>query len=238
MEKITHSTQRVYSEEITQIHNEFYNNADEALREAKFLLKDAENASLSKGRKMLELGFVQAKEASEALLLKQRMGLTEESAEYVRKYNKEYPLYKFITLGQVREICRKYGLVCGEISLYKGFVPADKVDEICAFKIDVNDISMEEWSRGLKEYANEIINDDGESYRKWPSLYKIEERKAGLKICAPAKDMDMRGKRAQNFMVKDIPDPIVLQPVHGGYLIVCAWGDEASDEIVVNEKFN
>ena len=222
MEKITHSTQRVYSEEITQIHNEFYNNADEALREAKFLLKDAENASLSKGRKMLELGFVQAKEASEALLLKQRMGLTEESAEYVRKYNKEYPLYKFITLGQVREICRKYGLVCGEISLYKGFVPADKVDEICAFKIDVNDISMEEWSRGLKEYADEIINDDGESYRK----------------CAPAKDMDMRGKRAQNFMVKDIPDPIVLQPVHGGYLIVCAWGDEASDEIVVNEKFN
>ena len=36
----------------------------------------------------------------------------------------------------------------------------------------------------------------------------------------------------------NIPDPVVLQPVCGGYLIVCAWGDEASDEIVVNQQMN
>lgn len=34
------------------------------------------------------------------------------------------------------------------------------------------------------------------------------------------------------------PDPVVLKPIKGGYLILTAWGDEASDELVVNQKFN
>lgn len=33
-------------------------------------------------------------------------------------------------------------------------------------------------------------------------------------------------------------DPIILQPVIGGYLIVTAWGDEAGDNLVVNEVKN
>jgi ABC-type molybdate transport system permease subunit len=37
---------------------------------------------------------------------------------------------------------------------------------------------------------------------------------------------------------KFIPDPVVLQPVRGGFLLVTVWGDEASDELVVNNKFN
>ena len=37
---------------------------------------------------------------------------------------------------------------------------------------------------------------------------------------------------------KHIPDPVVLQPVKGGYLILTAWGDEASDPLVVNEINN
>ena len=40
----------------------------------------------------------------------------------------------------------------------------------------------------------------------------------------------------------EIPDPVVLQPVNFKgekyYLIVTAWGDEASDELVVNETLN
>jgi hypothetical protein len=33
-------------------------------------------------------------------------------------------------------------------------------------------------------------------------------------------------------------DPIVLQPVKGGYLVVTKWGLEASDEIVTNPTSN
>ena len=62
-----------------------------------------------------------------------------------------------------------------------------------------------------------------------------------LQICAPVKDMDLSGMTIEDgYKVQKIhiPDPVVLKPVKGGYLIVTAWGDEASDEDVVNQKMN
>lgn len=58
----------------------------------------------------------------------------------------------------------------------------------------------------------------------------------GLQICAPAKDMNLDDMTIEEgYKVRqNIPDPVVLQPVKGGYLIITAWGDEASDPIVVN----
>lgn len=61
-----------------------------------------------------------------------------------------------------------------------------------------------------------------------------------LKICAPLKDFDMTGKQLQDYKIikQAIPDPVVLKAVKDGYLILAAWGDEASDPIVVNEINN
>lgn len=64
---------------------------------------------------------------------------------------------------------------------------------------------------------------------------------ATLKICAPVKDMDMTGievKDGYKLVEKFIPDPVVLRPVEGGYMILAAWGPEASDPLVVNERLN
>jgi hypothetical protein len=36
----------------------------------------------------------------------------------------------------------------------------------------------------------------------------------------------------------NLPDPIVLQPVNGGYLIVSKWGLEGEDAELTNEKMN
>lgn len=68
---------------------------------------------------------------------------------------------------------------------------------------------------------------------------EISRKQKPFKICAPEKDFDMRymirsGK--DGYML--IPDPIVLQPVKGGYLVVSKWGLEASDELIVNTKLN
>lgn len=62
-------------------------------------------------------------------------------------------------------------------------------------------------------------------------------------ICAPQKDVITEGlKKVGKFFFSFIevttPDPVVLQPVKGGYLIITAWGDESKDEIVVNETMN
>jgi len=71
-----------------------------------------------------------------------------------------------------------------------------------------------------------------------------EERPLPMKICAPAQFMDMRSiKVSNNYKLESstpvyYTDPVVIQPVHDGYLIVSAWGNEASDPIVVNPLMN
>lgn len=72
---------------------------------------------------------------------------------------------------------------------------------------------------------------------------KYELIKAERSICAPKKDFDLTGltKIGALFMsitTVHVPDPVVLQPVKGGFLILAAWGDEASDELVMNPKHN
>ena len=62
-------------------------------------------------------------------------------------------------------------------------------------------------------------------------------------IAAPKKDMDtslMSEIKGHFFPSKAIvaPDPVVLQPVEGGFLVVAAWGEEASDPMVTNSINN
>lgn len=70
---------------------------------------------------------------------------------------------------------------------------------------------------------------------------------SGLSICAPIKDFDTsQGTTLKNGFLttpsktthKVVPDPVVLQRVYDGFLIVTAWGEEASDPLVVNEINN
>ncbi len=62
-------------------------------------------------------------------------------------------------------------------------------------------------------------------------------------IVAPMADMKMDGLSFikghwVKATTKHFPDPVVLQPVKGGFLIVTAWGEEASDPLVFNEQLN
>jgi hypothetical protein len=66
---------------------------------------------------------------------------------------------------------------------------------------------------------------------------KAEKECPAFKICAPQKDFHTSG-----YVLKEgyilVYDPVVLQPVKDGYLIVSAWGMEASDELVINHNQN
>jgi hypothetical protein len=95
---------------------------------------------------------------------------------------------------------------------------------------------------GMKlDRTSYIINPSTSDYI-WIEQYE-EREMSGLKICAPKKDMSVSGMNAEglfSFMIRtvDVPDPVVLQPVKGGFLVIAAWGDEASDPIVVNQINN
>lgn len=56
-------------------------------------------------------------------------------AQRIKYLEFAYPNHKFITEAQVKEICTKYNLVCGEIFRYKGFVPEINLTAIENFKI-------------------------------------------------------------------------------------------------------
>ncbi len=187
----------------------------------------------------------------------------------INHFQQKYPHYKFITEDSVKKICAKYGLIYGSIGQYIGAVPDSNLRTMEAFKIDEKDecrfsaVYYRGWQsetldkmqyynvEPAKESPKPAIDKD-EYMRNlmWASIAQsnstVERKgKCGLEIAAPLSDFNTQGMELKKFELKDkieIPDPVVLQPVHFAgqkhYLIVTAWGLEASDELVVNEKHN
>lgn len=262
---------------VHEIHNEFLTAGDRILEEANAILLEAKAKSVEKGKRLAAAGFKNVPEAVEAIKVERKIVTTKETADLVHYYQQNYPMNKFITEDQVKKICEKYGLVCGEISMYKGFVPENKLFEIERFSLKnvdknirgllgskyiidgfsesvfdenigyVNESELLGYAQkneayiiasGKPDYAYASEQLISQFIGKW-GYVKVSKVDTGLKICAPLKDMEIpRGKEVKGYKIQDIPDPVVLQPVKGGYLIVAAWGDEASDEIVVNQINN
>jgi len=264
---------------IHEIHNEFLTAGDKILQEANSILMEAKAKSIEKGKRLAALGFSKVPEAVEAIVTESTIIQTKETAELVSSYSVKYPFNKFITENQVREICEKYSLVCGDISMYKGFVPENKLSVIEKFKLDKKDLPyMQLFGTrhkidGFADSLNDVpigflgIDDVISNYAKSGNDFYIiasrrvsnEHTRSGiveqyagkwgyvkavpfdgkLQICAPLKDMEIpQGKELKGYKIQNIPDPVVLQPVKGGYLLVACWGDEASDDILVNEVNN
>lgn len=251
---------------IEAIHNEFDNAGERLLAEAKDILSGA--VLDEKGERLKKLGFIQAKAAAKNTELARRNAEIEENnrkrkdgAKWVQYYSTYYPNNKFITEEIVKEICNKYNLYCGPVSWYKGDVPLKNVAEMEGFNLRQEDMhcytALDQYARfeSQRSYMNMIGNGllgavqsarsrlYNEVRRTPLSLDEMEKlesekhySKEEFKICAPEKDFDIsRMTKKGRFL---IPDPIVLQPVKGGFLIVSKWGLEANDELVINEKQN
>lgn len=255
----TSSQESNYSKEVLEIHSEFHRASDLLILQANERLqnKNMQDFEIAKAKRLHSIGATQAKGAN--LIWREEISedgqLLYELAELIKHYQFRYPNYKFITEEQVKTICHKYNLVCGRIDKYKGFIPDKNLQEAELFmtKIKEEDMGKDIWSVGkglitsfLGSYSDNSWdeNDDGGklanvNYRE----YKCSYRNAKMKICAPIADMDMTKMELEDgYKMQEVkpivPDPIILQSVNGGYLIVTKWGDEASDDIVVNHKDN
>jgi hypothetical protein len=242
-----------YPKEVQEIHNEFMTAGDKLLASANNILSSITLSNQEKANKLNEFGFTSTKEVVSLNEFKKATEEQKNISQVVSDYKILYPNYKFVSEEIAKKICEKYNLVLGEVSQYKGFVPAKNLTQIEQFYNSHPDlkscyyVSFGFGDRKLitKEHYESYIqlkndlrgNGIGNSY------YCIEGTPK-LFICAPIKDMDMKGyKQEGHKLIKEIPDPVVLYPiVHdngvSGYLIVTAWGDEASDEMVVNNALN
>lgn len=233
---------KIYPKEVLEIHHEFHTAADKLVLEARTIIAEAASKNVSKVSRLEALGFKQAAQVTELKPLQQKAELSKEQIESLNYYTLNYPNNKFITEEQVKIICHKYNLVCGDVGRFTGFIPDKNLKDIEKFKLKSEDHYKDKSESTYGKDIGKIIDDGGRSSREYPSLFKIIKGNINnLQICAPVKDMDLKGLElieGYKLTKKHIPDPVVLQPVKNGYLILTAWGDEASDELVVNNKFN
>lgn len=274
---------KIYPKEVMEIHHEFETASDKLLEQAYSIINAQPIVNESKLERLQKFGFKQVKEVKEGSEIIKTTSLSKEQIELVKYYKQEYPFNKFITEEQVKEICHKYNLVCGDVSRFTGFVPDNNLKDIENFKLKEKDSGLicaksngeifilndaevrfqgryaHIFKKGETDKYRYAFQSDNDSFGRkiGVNFYASDEKNvfgmrnvgsinfsidnSQFKICAPVKDMDISGLElveGYKLQKKHIPDPVVLQTVKGGYLIVTAWGDEASDPLVVNENFN
>ena len=189
---------------IEKIHEDFEKAGDELLNKANELL---EEQTVEQSREVFDalnrFGFDGVKEVKEHKELVMAQSLAKATADKAGYYKEKYPGHVFLVEDQVRDICKKYGLVFGPTSAFIGEIPDKNKLEIASFKVmeedDFHKAGQSEFSRGKD-----------------------------IKIVASKDEFDLKGHNLENgWKLKEIPkDPIVLYPVKYGYLVVSKWGKE------------
>lgn len=234
---------------VAEIHESFNTEVAKLLAEAKIMKSTATDYDvlIKKSERLKKLGFSNTSECIKAngeierlLVLVKENKNKETIIEVINFCSMHYPNYKFITEESVQKICAKYGLVYTIVSKYKGIVPDANLLAIENFKL------KDDHQGWCVHNRYDVTWERIYSERKAAALSFRKPVKAQFEIAAPVKDFDLSSeerKKIKNGKVNlDIPDPIVLSPFmfkeQKYYLVVTAWGLEASDESVVNQKFN
>lgn len=238
---------------IEKIHADFDSSTERLLSEADRIINN--NKDTEKGHRLKNIGFTSSKSAVEANVLEKKKIESEVLAAQIKYFQQWYPFNKFITKKEVESICKKYGLVFGDVEYFIGDVPEKNLFEIESFKLRQEDHIKYAcgYYKHLSHYGMYPCDkeDVGSRYgcimyskgggRFFMSVNEGEKdyyEKPTFKICASIKDFNTKYMTVSDGYKLEIDDPIVLQPVQGGYLIVSKWGLEASDEIVVNSIDN
>lgn len=234
---------------IEQIHREFFAASEKIVEDAKGIINNLPETNSSKAERLRVMGFHQTQEVVKDSEKKQAEQAAQKAMETALYFTHHYPLYRYIDDAAIDRICKKYNLVFGENIRYKGFIPEKNLKEIEAFKIKEEDCfyahswtSYITYEKMLSENSYEEFKEQHKPREHGFSLAYLGnriERIETLFICAPLKDMDVTKAKLEGNRIIEYPDPIVLRRVRGGgYLIITAWGDEASDPEVVNSKMN
>lgn len=238
---------------VKEIHENFFTEVDRLLEDANvFNSLDTDKQELiEKCERLTKLGFYRSQEVQEANIEIKRLNILKEENEKKKElidainyFSQRYPLYKFITEDSVKKICEKYGLIYGEITNYIGTIPDKNLKEIEDFKISEDDEVYIVTHSTIYETERLLMSFQKSQELKSDRLHYYSFKKSNLLIAAPITDFDTQNMKVENHKLVKIPvqDPIVLKPVIFNekryFLIMSAWGKEASDENVVNQIFN
>ena len=200
--------EKVEVDVIDRIHEDFDKAGDDLLLKAVEILDESAKVTRDDvNRKLVEFGFEKVEEIKAYTEVQKALGSAANVKDKLEYYKKHYPYNRFVSLSQVRDICKKYGLVLGNTNRFIGEIPDKNKLEIMDFKIKKAD-----------DHKGDIENDG-----RMPVM-----------IVASKNEFDLSDTYVEDgWELKELPkDPIVLYPVHGGYLVVSKWGKEEDiDEI-------
>lgn len=232
-----------------QIYKDVYSAQELLLEEAKNVLANCVNLNDEKYvtlKKMHDLGFSNAEAVKEFMEYEKKIKYQNELKEIIGYYQKAYPLNKFINNETVKIICDKYKLVLADVRYYNAEIPEKNQKEIVSFKIRRGDVRVpHEIRSGFSLFPSfdkmnrvdlRLLRNKNETrtLKEIQDDYNAEKIDGKhLLIIAPQHKFIQTGLEKDGHVLK-IKDPIVLQPVGYGYLIVSSWGLEAGDELVVN----
>lgn len=256
------------NEIIDEIHHTFYTEVDKLLEESKIFREISIDEKLKENGDFLsQIGFNNSKVCNEYFKqVREESQVNEENNNKKNLYDSinyfsiKYPQYKYITKESIKKICEKYGLVYSSVSDYVGDIPQKNIedmkkfnirDEDCCYTVRESRISMNGSIKfrqvSHSEYEKHWKSKHGtfqEAYHGSSHKISVMAMKTDWLIAANIKDFNLQNKKLIEFRLKtiEIPDPVVFQPVMHkglvGYLIVTAWGQEATDELIVNNKMN
>lgn len=247
---------------VEEIHRLFHTAADRTRERATFTL----NEKHQKAERLKALGFKNIPLIKESDDEVWKLTRANEIMEYINQYAIDYPAYKFITIEDIDEICNKYGLIFASVSFFNRDVPEKNLREIELFKLKPGhatycnkegeprkyedskaiwkfNAGRSIWTRAQLEklYVGQTTTyyENGDYIKVNNSYHFCAYDRATLMIAAPPSHFTVPYgyKIVGTAVVQD--DPVVCQPVPGGFLVLSAWGGpEASDPIVVNQKSN
>lgn len=238
---------------VEEIHMEFNNAGEELIQRAKEIINGPSREAVDKADRLSKLGFSSCKDVVSTYGKRMEIRKVEEVSKAMEYFYTRYPKYKFVTSEIVNSICAKYNLVLGPSNKYTGDIPEKNLRQIEEFFKEESELNTYYWERHPGGYNMHRIDKAHYEARKaadrtsgprsafGPLQSVVGKGNQSLKIVAPLKDMNSEGMKLVNNQL--VPkDPVVLCPAsYNGsiyYCIVTAWGEEAADELVVNQVNN
>jgi hypothetical protein len=166
-------------------------------------------------------------------------------------YDRKYPFNKFILDKQLQKIMGKYNLLIDTVDNYIGDIPEKNLEDMIRFKIDKRDLLSDSSKFRETNRSSNVFTPYPKAYEEMKEKWFWEAERWKLRILAPAHMFkEGRGKKNATELSRQLEkDPIVVCPVnkspnnhskdpYSGNLIVTAWGLEALDSMIFDQKMN
>ena len=239
---------------VEDIHNDFKSTAEAVVAETEKILGDKpempvkpeileryESLGLKRNKNVKKFESISA----EYFDLMNRFREKEQIIQVINYYRVKYPANPFIPHENLLELCKKYGLVFDRAEYFTEDIPLDCLEAMEKFELKEEDskkfpdatgevISTEEMVQSIANFHKNVqrlavggvvgTEESGIPRKKASAKLKKSFHIVGTKEMF---DLPMGRSFGQKSFTSELDDPIVLQEVSKGWLLIAAWGPEA-----------